>query len=250
MRKLKVLLFAAAFLAGTVTTSTAATITLSGAGSSLSVALGALPAIVLGGNDTQIFVSSGSGGFTEPAGAFGPSTIPLPKSLFTGVPLISGLTLAGFGNGTKIVNGALGTATGGLAGSALVNVLQLLNLSIPLSVVGQAGATTMKASGGIAITVIGQGWTTGVASVTGVTTGTPATGNTNTAVLSGSDNRTPGHGGTITLVSGFQAITNVAGTLPGFAIQALSFVPEPGTLLLLGSGVAGLAVLGRRRMRR
>jgi PEP-CTERM motif len=30
----------------------------------------------------------------------------------------------------------------------------------------------------------------------------------------------------------------------------LNFVPEPGTLLLLGSGVAGLAILGRRRMGR
>jgi hypothetical protein len=29
----------------------------------------------------------------------------------------------------------------------------------------------------------------------------------------------------------------------------LRFVPEPGLLLLLGSGVAGLAALGRRRIR-
>ena len=246
MRKLKVLLFAAMFLAGTVATSTAATLTLQGG--SLSVALGALPPIILPGGQAPVFVSSGTGDFVELAGLFGPANVPLPKSLFTGVNLISGLTLANFGNGTKTVVGGVGT--GGLAGSALVNVLQLFNLSIPLSVVGQAGATVMAGSAGIQITVIGQGWTTGVATVTGVTTGTVGTGNTNTALLTGSDNRTANHAGTITLVSGFQAITSVAGTLPGFAIQSLSFVPEPGTLLLLGSGVAGLAVLGRRRMRR
>jgi N-acetylglucosamine kinase-like BadF-type ATPase len=41
----------------------------------------------------------------------------------------------------------------------------------------------------------------------------------------------------------------VAGTLPGFAIQALTFAtPEAGTLVLLGTGAIGLALYGRRRM--
>ena len=183
-------------------------------------------------------------------GIFGPATIPIPASLFTGVGQISGLTLGGFGNGSKFFNANLGTATGGLAGSAFVNILQLFNLTIPLSVVGQAGASTIANAMGITITVIGQGWTTGTATVTGVTATTPSTAVINTVFATGSDNRTAGHAGTVTLVTGFQAITNVAGTLPGFAIQSLTFVPEPGTLLLLGSAVAGLAILGRRRMRK
>jgi hypothetical protein len=32
--------------------------------------------------------------------------------------------------------------------------------------------------------------------------------------------------------------------------QTIHFTPEPGLMLLLGSGVAGLALLGRSRMRR
>jgi hypothetical protein len=35
-----------------------------------------------------------------------------------------------------------------------------------------------------------------------------------------------------------------------FGELTLHFVPEPGLMLLIGSGVAGLALLGRNRMRR
>jgi len=245
MKRFKLLAVGALLAVGLAAPSHSATLTLGG---TLSLTIGALPPVSLPDNGgASVLVSSGNGHFTEPAGVFGPATIPLTASLFTGVPQISGLTLIGFGNGTKVASGA-GTALGGLAGSALVTVLQSLNLSIPLSVVGVPGASVQAGVGAIIITVVGQGWTTGVASVTGVTSTTPGTNVLNTITLAGSDNRTAGHQGTITLVSGFQAITNVAGTLPGFAIQALSFVPEAGTLVLLGTGAIGLALYGRRRM--
>jgi PEP-CTERM motif len=47
--------------------------------------------------------------------------------------------------------------------------------------------------------------------------------------------------GTTNLTGGFLILV-VLGTL------SLNFVPEPSTLLLLGSGVAGFAALGRQRM--
>ncbi|MFV1977858.1 MAG: hypothetical protein ACC649_00765, partial [Myxococcota bacterium] len=61
-------------------------------------------------------------------------------------------------------------------------------------------------------------------------------------------------GGTIQLITPSQVFTQ---GVPGghsdtqalFTRLTLNFVPEPGLLLLLGPGVVGLAVLGRRRMR-
>jgi hypothetical protein len=60
-------------------------------------------------------------------------------------------------------------------------------------------------------------------------------------------------GGAVQLVTPNQIETNlVLGSMAkkgSFVILVIRFIPEPGLLLLLGSGVAGLALLGRRRMR-
>ena len=136
-------------------------------------------------------------------------------------------------NGVANVYGIGGFTTGGAP-----------LLAIPL-VVGSPN-TTFKASGGVAITAISAGWTAGTAVVTGLPTATNVTATTATAM--GSNGLTVGGGGTLVLVTPIKILTNVAGVLAAFGTLTLTYVPEPGTLLLLGMGVAGLAVLGRRRM--
>jgi hypothetical protein len=261
MRRLTTLLFGAVLAMSAASQAGASIATL--VSGTLGVSIGALPSIQFPNQSTPLIaVSSGGGSFTEPASVFTGSVI-LPTALFTGVPLIDGLTLAGVANGTKVIaqgaaGGGHGTgilrAAGGLggpgplAGSAFVNVLGLFNIQVPLSPVGTTGGQTQVIGGSIVVTVFGTGWTTGAVTVTGVTTGSPAT---NTVINVGYDNRTPGHAGVVQLISPFKVITNAAGNLPGLATQTLTFlVPEPGTLLLLGSGVVGIAVYGWRRLRR
>jgi hypothetical protein len=57
--------------------------------------------------------------------------------------------------------------------------------------------------------------------------------------------------GMIQLVTPVQGATNLPlgsyDKLGASAIFVLRFIPEPGLLLLLGSGVVGLTLLGRRR---
>jgi hypothetical protein len=70
----------------------------------------------------------------------------------------------------------------------------------------------------------------------------PASATSSTAMLSGS----------LLLVTPIFVSTNIAGSavVPAFGFLNVHFVPEPGTLGLLGSGVASLLLLGRGRSRR
>jgi hypothetical protein len=228
-------------------------------GSTLGIKLGPLPTVAFPqSGPALVSVSSGGGSFTEPAGLFTGSAA-LPTALFTGVPLIDGLTLAGVSNGTKfIAQGAVGgghttgvlRAGGGLGGpgplvgTAFVNVLGLFNISVALGPIGSTGAETTVIGGTIIVTVLGTGWTTGPVTVTGV--GNFGTG-ANTVTFVGYDNRTPGHVGNVLLISPFKVITNAGSNLVGLATQSLEFVPEPGTLLFLGLGIGALALYGLRR---
>jgi hypothetical protein len=58
--------------------------------------------------------------------------------------------------------------------------------------------------------------------------------------------------GQVTLVSPLRIDTGPlgVGNIPGVVSKTFVFVPEPGTLLLLASGAAGLVVIGRRRSRK
>jgi hypothetical protein len=76
----------------------------------------------------------------------------------------------------------------------------------------------------------------------------------NVALISAGTNNlgaTPNADGSIKMVSPFRISTgSLAGNVAGSMIKTFTFVPEPGTVLLLVTGAAGLAIVGRKRMRK
>jgi len=101
----------------------------------------------------------------------------------------------------------------------------------------------------VLLTIPGNQWTTGERSIQ-VASDAATPDVPKFITQSGSPLDASGH---IKLISPTTLSTNIgaSATLPMFAIMELQFeqvVPEPGTLLLLASGVAGLAMVGRKRM--
>jgi hypothetical protein len=118
------------------------------------------------------------------------------------------------------------------------------NLNVPLTVVGGGDGRAPNATwvtGAVNLTVVGAPWTTGTASVGTITQMGGVAPASNTGAPSGN----------LTLVTPIFISTAISGSevVPGFAFLNLHFVPEPGTLMLLGSGIAGLVAFGRSRVR-
>ncbi|MEE2674910.1 MAG: PEP-CTERM sorting domain-containing protein [Myxococcota bacterium] len=76
----------------------------------------------------------------------------------------------------------------------------------------------------------------------------------NTVTITGTNNLASAASsiaGQVTVIAPLRVFTGaIAGNIPGAGIVHMEFVPEPGTVLLLVSGAVGLAVIGRRRMRK
>jgi hypothetical protein len=146
--------------------------------------------------------------------------------------------------------GAVFTAPSGtMAVTGVANVQSyggITLLGIPLI----GGVTTTINAGpsyGVVVTAFANDWTTKTTTVQLLeATDQGAT----TAKVTGSNSLTAGGGGTVVLVSALNVLTNIAGQFAAFTIVTLNYAPEPGTLLLLGSGVIGLAVLGRRKLQK
>ena len=101
----------------------------------------------------------------------------------------------------------------------------------------------MVVAAAVNITTIGAPWTAGTAAVGTATVNGFQHG---AASLASS---TAAASGSVRLVTPLFISTNISGTavIPAFGFLDLHFVPEPGTLLLLGGGIAGLVLLGRTK---
>lgn len=191
----------------------------------------------LGGSNLQVMsgLSAGILGFQE--------TLDTPLDWFPFEHLLlSGATGAG---GTFL---SLDTAGGGgqmaiLGGATLCPSSCDNGFTVPLS-----DGSNGWGVGGVPIVSVGDELQPVILTIQGSswTTGSVAVGN-------GSASGTPAFGGTVTLVTAlnFQWRTKEVDAtvfdVPGYASMTLTFVPEPGTVLLVS---AGLAVLGAHQRRR
>lgn len=186
-----------------------------------------------------------------------PPTYPLPWAASgpvriglgaTGFP-VSAISISLVAPGPCSFTDAPGNALGGpcaLGGAFSAWVAGAPFLVVPLSGLGVAARVGIGPHGSY---FDAQSWQTGIATVT--INGVPLTTNGVPITTVGYDNRTTLAGyGTVKLVAPAGLMSTLSGNLPLFASMKLTFVPEPGELLLLGSGIASLALLGLMRMRR
>ncbi len=226
------------------------------------------PPSVQGSGSGAALVNGSVGGthlnsFVIGAGAVGPITTSLSLTVWMS---INSVVFTGLENLTGSFGGLSGGPPGGgpMGLSGLMKLCMLFapceyaNVTVPMTPVGGVGfgigGTQFIPNAAISLTMQHTPWTIGQPVVT---IHTPNT-NVTTPVLPGGFAHGPASltsstaqpSGVVQLVSVSKVFTSLTWAYPEYpaiGILTLHFVPEPGTLLLLGSGVAALALRGRRK---
>jgi hypothetical protein len=264
MRKL-IHLLSAATVALLAAQSQAVLVPVSG---TFSIELGTFPPVSLAVTGSLNATTAGGvvTGFTIPASAAATTVsnaVTPPIVLVPGVSLTAVTIKAKNALGNFTQTGASnGTGTMGLLGAATLFINGSPN---PIPLTGAfgipGGKVTTKVAGLVPATILANGWTLG--KVSAITTPLGGGGmSTPTRMGSHSTSQTSPGGPsgnivkntTLNYVTATQIIISGIGNIASFGTLSLKFsnvighvpVPEPGTLLLLGSGLAGLGFLGRR----